>query len=160
MMNQGMEAAQKLGVSMFMPFLKCRMAEIMLSLDRIDESERAVAEAEAIMNRTGERNYEGELRRLKGELHWRNGRIEEAGLQFREALEIARRQQAKAVELRATTSYGRFLAAAGQSDQARALVESADAWFDEGTDGHDRTEARAAIAELRSAAGPVERRAV
>jgi adenylate cyclase len=66
MMNQGIEAAQKVGISMFLLFLKCRMVEILLSLGRIEEAERILAESEALMNRTGERNYEGELRRLKG----------------------------------------------------------------------------------------------
>jgi predicted ATPase len=150
MMKQGMEAAQKVGVSMFMPFLKCRMAETLLSLDRVGESERTIADAEAIMNRTGERNYEGELRRLKGELDWRNGRIEEAESQFRDALEITRRQKAKVVELRATTSYARFLATRGEPDRACAMLSGIAAWFDEGRDGHDLVAAEAAIVALRS----------
>jgi class 3 adenylate cyclase/tetratricopeptide (TPR) repeat protein/ABC-type transport system involved in cytochrome c biogenesis ATPase subunit len=159
MMNKGMDTAEKVGISMFMPFLKCRMGEILLSLDRIAEAERAVAEAEAIMDRTAERNYEGELRRLKGELHWRNAQVEAAEVQFREALEIARRQKAKTVELRATTSYARFLAAHGQADRARALVASVEAWFDEGKGGHDLAAARAVIDSLSDAAGSVEDRA-
>ena len=48
-----MEAAQKVGISMFMLFLKCRMVEILLSLDRADEAERIPGEAEALMNRDG-----------------------------------------------------------------------------------------------------------
>jgi predicted ATPase len=159
MMNQGMDSAQKVGVSMFMPFLKCRMAEILLSLDRIGESERTIAEAEAIMNRTGERNYEGELRRLKGELYWRNGRIEEAESQFCDALDIARRQKAKVVELRATISYARFLAAQSQPDRACAMLSSVEAWFDEGRGGHDLVTAEAAIAALRGEAPQVRSKA-
>jgi len=158
MMNEGMDMAQKTGVTMFVPILKCRQAEILLSLDRVLESERAVAEAEAIINRTGERNYECELRRLKGQLHWRNIRVDEAELDFREALEIARRQKAKTLELRATVSYAHFLAARGQADLARGLVASVEAWFDEGKGGHDLAAAQAAINALSSAAGLVENR--
>ena len=110
------------------------------------------------MDRTAERNYEGELRRLKGEMHWRNAQVEAAEVQFREALEISRRQKAKTVELRATTSYARFLAAHGQADRARALVASVEAWFDEGKGGHDLAAARAVIDSLTSAAGSVEGR--
>ena len=150
MMKQGMDTAQKVGVSMFMPFLKCRMAEILLSLDQVEESERIIADAEAIVNRTGERNYEGELRRLKGELYWRNGRIEEAESQFCDALDIARRQKAKILELRAAISYARFLAARGEPDRACAMVSNIAAWFDEGRDGHDLVAAEAAIVAMRS----------
>jgi ATP/maltotriose-dependent transcriptional regulator MalT len=157
MMNQGMDTA--LGVSMFMPFLKCRMAEILLSLDQVGESERTIADAEAIMKRTGERNYEGELRRLKGELYWRNGRIEEAEAQFCDALEITQRQKAKVVELRATISYARFLAARGQPDRACAMVSSVEAWFEEGRGGHDLVTAEAAIVALRSEAPQVRSKA-
>jgi ATP/maltotriose-dependent transcriptional regulator MalT len=119
-------------------------------LDRVGESERTVADAEAIMNRTGERNYEGELRRLKGELDWRNGRIEEAESQFRNALDIARRQKAKVVELRATITYARFLAARGEADRACAMLSGIAAWFDEGREGHDLVAAEAATVALRS----------
>lgn len=150
MMNQGMEAAQKVGISMFMPFLKCRMAEILLSLDRVEDSERTVAEAEVIMNSTGERNYEGELRRLKAELCWRNGQLEEAASQFCEAMNIARGQKAKIVELRATLGYARFVAAQGHADRARAIASSVEAWFDEGRGGHDLITAQATIDLLRS----------
>jgi ATP/maltotriose-dependent transcriptional regulator MalT len=151
MMNQGMETAQKAGISMFMPFLKCRMAEILLSLDRVGESERTIAETEAIMGRTGERNYEGELRRLKAELCLRNGRIEEAESQFCEAMHIASEQNAKMVELRAAVSYSRFLAAQGQANRAGALVSSVEAWFDEGRGGHDLFAAETMMNALRIA---------
>lgn len=150
MMNQGMDSAKKVGISMFVPFIKCRTAEILLSLDRIGESERTIADAEAIMNRTGERNYEGELRRLKGELYWRQGRIDEAEAQFCDALDITRRQKAKVVELRATITYARFLAARGQPDRACGMLSTIEAWFDEGRDGHDLVAAEAAIVALRS----------
>jgi adenylate cyclase len=156
MMNQGIEAAQKVGISMFMLFLKCRMVEILLSLDRIEDADRVLAEAEALMNRTGERNYEGELRRLRGELHWRHARLEEAEQQFGAALDIARHQKGKAVELRVATSYARFLGERGQADRARILVSGVGAWFEEGRGGHDLAAAEAAIVALGGAAGSIE----
>jgi predicted ATPase len=150
MMNQGMDSAEKVGVSMFMPFLKCRMAEILLSLGRIAESERTIADTEAIMNRTGERNYEGEMRRLKGELFWRNGQMDEAKSQFCDALAIARRQGAKLIELRATTSYARFIASLGCPHRAFEMVSSVAAWFDESKDCYDLVAAKAVLLELRN----------
>jgi hypothetical protein len=136
---------------MFMPFLTCRVAEILLSLDQVGDAERIIADAETLMDR-GERNYEGELRRLKGELSWRQGLFGEAEAQFCAALEIARKQEAKAVELRTTISYARFLAARGQPDRGCAMLSSIAAWFEEGKDGHDLVTAEAAIAALKGEA--------
>jgi tetratricopeptide (TPR) repeat protein len=151
MMQESIATARKNGASMFMPFLTCRVAEILLSLDQVDDAERIIADAEALMDR-GERNYEGELRRLRGELLWRRGLFEEAEAQFCDALEITRKQKAKAVELRVTTSYTRFLAERGQPDRGCAMLSSIAAWFEEGKDGHDLVTAEAAIAALKGEA--------
>lgn len=148
MMSQGMESAQKVGISMFLPFLKCRLAEILLSAGRVAESERTIADTEAIISRTGERNYEGELRRLKGELYWRNGKIEAAASQFCDALAVTQRQKAKLVELRATTSYAQFIAARGELNRACAIITSVAAWFDEAKDNHDLVTAAKVLAAL------------
>jgi class 3 adenylate cyclase/tetratricopeptide (TPR) repeat protein len=155
LMRQGIDSAKKAGISMFMPFLTTRLAEISLSLDQVADAESIIADSEALMDRTGERNYEGELRRLKGELAWRQGLFEEAEAQFCAALEIAGKQEAKAVELRATTSYARFLAARGQPDRGCAMLSSIAAWFEEGKDGHDLVAAEAAIAALKGQARQV-----
>jgi class 3 adenylate cyclase/tetratricopeptide (TPR) repeat protein len=151
MMQESIASARKNGASMFMPFLTCRVAEILLSLDQVGDAERIIADAETLMDR-GERNYEGELRRLKGELSWRQGLFGEAEAQFCAALEIARKQEAKAVELRTTISYARFLAARGQPDRGCAMLSSIAAWFEEGKDGHDLVTAEAAIAALKGEA--------
>ncbi len=73
----------------------------------------------------------------------------EAEMQFRDALDIARRQNAKAVELRATISYARLLAARGEADRGAAMVSSLAEGFTEGRSGHDLLAADAAIAVLR-----------
>jgi class 3 adenylate cyclase/tetratricopeptide (TPR) repeat protein len=151
-MIQGIDSAKKVGISMFMPFLTSRLAEILLSRDRGDDAERTIVDAEALIDRTGERNYAGELRRLKGELCWRKGLFDEAETQFCNALEITREQKAKAVELRVTISYARFLAARGQPDRGCAMLSSIAAWFEEGKDGHDLVTAEAAIAALKGEA--------
>jgi hypothetical protein len=86
---------------------------------------------------------------------WRQGLFEEAEAQFCDALEITRKQKAKAVELRVTTSYTRFLAARGQSDRGCAMLSSIAAWFEEGKDGDDLVTAEAAIAALKGEAPQV-----
>lgn len=154
-MRQGMDSAKNAGISMFMPFLTSRLAEVLLSLDQVEDAERIIVDAETLIDRTGERNYEGELRRLRGELYWRQGLIEQAEAQFCNALEITRKQKAKAIELRVTISYAHFLAARGQPDRGCAMLSSIAAWFEEGKDGYDLVTAEAAIAALKGEAPQV-----
>jgi len=66
---------------------------------------------------------------------------------FRQALDIARRQQAKSLELRAAMSLGRLWQRQGQTEQARQLLAEVYAWFTEGFDTADLQEAKALLAQ-------------
>ena len=68
---------------------------------------------------------------------------------FQTAIEIARRQQAKSLELRATTSLARLLRDAGRRDEARAMLAEIYGWFSEGFDTADLKDAKALLDELR-----------
>ena len=91
-----------------------------------------------------------ELRRLKGELLLAadQGLVAEATQCFLDALEMARHQRAKSLELRATMSLGRLLAKQGQRDQARTMLAEIYNWFIEGFDTADLQEAKALLDEL------------
>ena len=73
---------------------------------------------------------------------------EEAEACFRQALEIARRQQAKSLELRAAMSLSRLWQQQGKRDEARELLAPIYGWFTEGFDTPDFQEARALLDEL------------
>ena len=75
--------------------------------------------------------------------------IEEAEALFHQALEIARRQEAKTFELRAATSLARLWQRQGKRDAAHDLLAPLYAWFTEGFDTRDLIEAKALLAELR-----------
>jgi predicted ATPase len=69
---------------------------------------------------------------------------------FETALAIARRQQAKAFELRAATSLARWRRDQGRNDEARELLAPVRAWFTEGFDTPDLIDADALLRELRA----------
>jgi predicted ATPase len=75
-------------------------------------------------------------------------RTTEAESCFREAIEIAQRQQAKSWELRATISLARLLAKMGKRAEARAILAEIYGWFTEGFDTADLKDAKALLDEL------------
>ena len=107
-----------------------------------------VEEALDLVERTGERAWEAEVHRVKGELLQLSGRLSEAEASFRQAIEVARRQEAKSWELRATLSLSRLLQKEGRSAEARQLLSEIYGWFTEGFDTPDLQEAKALLEEL------------
>ena len=67
---------------------------------------------------------------------------------LREAIAIARNQQAKSLELRAAMSLARLFAAQGKQDEARAILAEIYGWFTEGFDTADLKDAKALLDEL------------
>src|SRR3989449_5817887 len=104
----------------------------------------AVTEAFEVMRTTGQRMYEAELHRLKGELLLQvaDGNAAEAEACFREALVIASRQQAKSLELRAAVSAARLWERQGKKNEARDVLAPIYDWFTEGFDTADLRDAK------------------
>jgi len=102
------------------------------------------------VQRTEECWCESELFRLRGELllQCKVPRENEAEACFREAIDIAARQQAKSLELRSITSLARLLRARGRASEARASLSEIYRWFTEGFDTADLNDARALLEEL------------
>jgi hypothetical protein len=108
----------------------------------------AIAEALAVATRNGPSWYDAELHRLAGELESDPARAEAC---FAQALAVARRQRAKAWELRAALGLGGLLRRLGRFDEARALVAAVLATFQEGFEAPDLRQARAFLATDRAA---------
>jgi predicted ATPase len=103
------------------------------------------------VEQSGERYYEAELHRLRGELLLAGGRAsdeEEIQGYFRKAIEVARQQDARSWELRAATSLARLLAKQGRRDEARTILADIYGWFTEGFDTRDLKDARSLLDEL------------
>jgi hypothetical protein len=111
----------------------------------------ALSEALSLVEKTGERYYAAELHRLKGELLLQQTapEVSYAEACFQQALNIARHQQAKALELRAAMSLGRLWQQQGKQQEARTLLAGVYHWFPEGFDTADLQEAKALLEAFR-----------
>jgi predicted ATPase len=121
---------------------------------QVEEGLSVLAEALAAVDRTGERMYEAELYRLKGELlltqEGPKGKTEEFEQCFLKALAVARHQQAKSLELRAVMSLARLWQQQGKQKEAHAMLAEIYNWFTEGFDTKDLQDAKALLDELSS----------
>jgi predicted ATPase len=113
-------------------------------------------EALADAARRGERWYEAEILRLNGDLLLKSDRPSEAEAErsFLNAIDVARGQEARWWELRASVSLGRLWQHQGRREEARALVAGIYGWFTEGFDTVDLREARVLRDELSTGSAP------
>src|SRR5262249_42501945 len=105
------------------------VAEVLAKMGRITDAEAILDEAFEILNRTGERFFEAELYRIKGALLLKSGAENDAEANFRQSIEVARQQQVKSLELRATTSLCRLLASQNKPREARLMLTDIYEWF-------------------------------
>ena len=145
--REGIEAMRAIGIELRRPAFVALLAEAFAAGGRAAEGLDAVAEGLAASERTGQRYWDAELYRLRGVLGQRvAGRDAEAAL--RRAVEIARGQGARLLELRAATSLGRLWAERGDRGEARALLSAIVGGFTEGFDAIDLTDARSLLDRL------------
>jgi class 3 adenylate cyclase/predicted ATPase len=132
--------------------LRCYgLAMLADTLTRQGKHGAAVATAReglATAEKTGHRQWKAELHRLEGVALCGVNRLEEGQNALEEALRTARRQQAKAYELRAATSLARLWCDQRKRQQARDLLAPVYGWFIEGLDTHDLKEAEALLDTL------------
>jgi predicted ATPase/class 3 adenylate cyclase len=131
-------------------FTSVGIAEAHLAAGRPREGLEAVSEGLELVQRTGTRIWEAEMRRLKGELLLIGDQstVVEAARCFGDAIQVARRQGAKLLELRATMSLARLLTKQGHRDGARTMLAEIYNWFTEGFGTADLKEAKALLDEL------------
>ncbi len=147
-LREGMAAAQSRGARCYLSGRLGSLAEAQAKAGQPGEGLTTLAEALAQVETTDERYCEAELHRLKGELLLMQGDEAEAEASFHKAIEVARRQQAKSWELRATVSLARLWQEQGRMDEARQMLAEIYGWFTEGFDTPDLQEARALLEEL------------
>jgi predicted ATPase len=123
------------------------LAEVHSLMGQPEAGLTVLSEALALVETTGERYYEAELHRLKGELLLLHAapEVSHAETCFQQALDIARRQQAKSLELRAAMSLARLWQQQGKRQEARVLLAGVYDWFTEGFNTADLQEAKALL---------------
>jgi predicted ATPase len=156
------------GAESWVPYCLALLAETQAKAGQVTEGLSTLAETLETTNRRGDRWYEAELYRLKGELTLKQSQVQgpkfqvpntqhlppspqaeaEAETCFQKALEIAQRQQAKSLELRAGMSLSRLWQQQGKKDEARQMLAEIYGWFTEGFDTKDLQEAKALLEEL------------
>lgn len=148
--RQGVADWLATGAGVFQPYYLALLSAACGKVGQPEDGVAVVTEALAVIDQTEERYYEAELHRLKGELHiaLSVNQQTEAEACFHQALAIARRQQAKSLELRAATSLSRLWQRQGKHDAARQLLAEVYHWFTEGCDTADLREAKTLLEEL------------
>jgi predicted ATPase len=154
--RQGIASWQASGAEVRQASFRAFLSEGYGKVDQMEDGLRVLAEGLEIANNTGERYYEAELYRLKGELtlaqssvQGLESRVKEAEECFLKAIEIVRKQQAKSLELRATTSLSRLWQKQGKKKEAHEMLSEVYNWFTEGFDIKDLQEANALLEELK-----------
>ena len=137
-------------------FLALLLAEAYGKVGQKEEGLTVLAEALAQVEKTGQRVLEADLCRLRGELTLAQSSVQSLGSSvqkkaeecFWKAIEIARQQQAKSLELRAVMSLSRLWQRQGKKEEARQLLAEIYGWFTEGFETKDLQEAKALLNEL------------
>jgi predicted ATPase len=152
-LRQGLDAYRATGAAYQRPHFLSMLAEVHSSLGQPEAGLTALSEALALVETTGERYYEAELHRLKGELLLQHAtpEVSHAETCFQQSLAIARRQEAQSLELRAAMSLSRLWHQQGKRDAAHDLLAPIYGWFTEGFDTADVQEAKALLDELSGA---------
>jgi predicted ATPase len=166
--RQGLAAIQATGAAVARPWGLALLAEAYGKVGQTEAGLRVLTEALTRVDKTGAGLYAAELYRLKGVLTLRQCPVArakghapipqplpphsqaevEAEEYLQQAIEIARRQRAKSLELRAAMSLSRLWQQQGKCQEAHDLLAPIYGWFTEGFDTADLQEARALMEAL------------
>jgi len=138
-----------LGAGLYRRSTLVYVADIYLKSGQVEQALEVLAEIAETRSWDSERYYEAELHRITGEIRWLQGYPEEdIESCFRQAIQIARRQEAKSLELRATTSLCRLWEVQGKREAARHQLAKIYGWFTEGFGTADLQDAERLLNEL------------
>ncbi len=165
--RQGMDAWRETGAELQRSYFLALLVEAYGKVGQVEEGLGVVAEALAAADKAGERQWEAELYRLKGQLTLQQFQVSGSRFQvqnspasgvrgpeseaeecFLKAIEIARRQSAKSLELRAVMSLSRLWQQRGRKEEAGQMLAEVYGWFTEGFDTVDLKEAKGLLEEL------------
>lgn len=153
-MQQGLADYQATGAKLCRSLFLATLAEAYGKTGQVETGLSLLTEAQITANRSGERLYEAEIHRLKGELllkakvERRKASPESPEDCFLQAIKIARTQQAKSFELRATMSLSRLWHKQGKREKGRQMLAEVYNWFSEGFDTTDLKEAKVLLEKL------------
>jgi serine phosphatase RsbU (regulator of sigma subunit) len=149
LLQKGLEAYRATGAELALPYYLSLLAEACTQTGRFADARIALTEALTLVEKNEERFQEAELHRLKGELLLAESGDQTAAEEcFRHAVETARRQQAKAWELRATMSLARLWQTQGRREEAFTALSAVHGVFCEGFTMPDLVDVAALLEKL------------
>jgi predicted ATPase len=148
--RQGIAAWRATGAALCVPCFYTWLAEVCDYLGHPDDGLQALAEAHTLVEQHEERWWEAEIYRLRGVVLLRQPGTSQAEAEtwLQRALDVARRQEAKSLELRAATSLARLWQQQGKRQEAHDLLAPVYHWFTEGFDTADLKEAKVLLDAL------------
>jgi predicted ATPase len=134
----------------FVPYFYTWLADVSAHLGHVEDGLQVLAEAHTLVEQHEEHWWEAEIARLRGVLLLpQPGTPQtEAETWMQQALDVARRQEAKSLELRAAMSLSRLWQRQGKRAEAHQLLAEVYSWFTEGFDTADLQEAKALLDKL------------
>jgi predicted ATPase len=148
LLDEGFAAHRRSGWDLFVPWFLSLLADAHRRAGRTAAALVRLVEALEAANASQERWFEAEIHRLRGELLRDSGDHAGAEASFRTAIGIARHQDAKLWELRASVSLAQTLRDQGKRREASDLLAPVYDWFTEGFDTPDLIEAKALLEAL------------
>jgi len=146
LIRRGLTGMAEAGAKLWITDLLTRLAEAQALDGELDDALATIEEA--LQANPEELVFRPNALTCRGELRLKQGHTELAEADFREAIALAQKMQAKAFELRATISLARLLKGQGKTGEARAMLAEIYNWFTEGFDIADLKEAKALLDEL------------
>jgi predicted ATPase len=148
--RQGIAAYRATGAALAVPYFCTVLADVADHLGHPADGLQALAEAHTLVEQQEERWWEAEVCRLRGVLLLQQTGTPQAEAEawLRRALDVARRQEAKSLELRAAMSLARLWQQQGKRAEAHDLLAPIYGWFTEGFDTADLQEAKALLDAL------------
>jgi class 3 adenylate cyclase/predicted ATPase len=152
MFTSGITTYRSTGSRVYLPFFLLHLSRAYAELGNFDDAWRCIGEAMITVEKTKESWLEAEVHRVAGgiELTAPEHDASKAESYFQRALSLARSQQAKSWELRASVSLAQLWRDQGKPQQARDLLAPVYGWFTEGFDTRDLKEAKALLDSLSS----------
>jgi predicted ATPase/predicted Ser/Thr protein kinase len=150
-MRQGLAAMDSAGYRVARHSNLFRLSQALREAGKVLDALEVLSEAMACVQKTGESYFEAEIHRLEGELHLMHKDMnDDAEACFHRAVEVARRQKAKSLELRAVMGLARLWQRQGKKEDARQRLTEIYDWFTEGFDTPDLVDAKVLLEELSS----------
>jgi predicted ATPase len=150
MIASGLTAWRSTGSTVWAPLYSANLATAHSQLGQFDDAWRCIGEAMTSVETTKEKWSEAEVNRMAGEIALLSPQPDapRAEAYFERALAVARQQQAKSWELRASMSLARLWRDQGKVQKARELLAPVYGWFTEGFDTRDLKEAKTLLEQL------------